>query len=86
MRGVVTGIEADGVMARVELVVSNPTRLVALIPLAAVDELSLCPGVAATAIVAATSIEVQDERRGQRLASSDVRLLPPRLSEATRRG
>jgi len=57
--GTVTGVELDGLMARVELVVDDPVRLVAVITREAAEELELRPGMAATAIVKATSVMVQ---------------------------
>jgi molybdopterin-binding protein len=59
IRGVVTEVKADGPTAQVELVVSNPVRLVAVLAREAVDELGLRPGMAATAIVNPSSIVVQ---------------------------
>ena len=59
LRAVVTDVKADGLMAQVEMVVSDPVRLVAVITRDAMDELDLRPGMAATAIVKSTSIIVQ---------------------------
>jgi molybdopterin-binding protein len=57
--GVVTDVRIDGLMAQVELVVSDPVRLVALITRDAAEELELRPGMPATAIVKSTSVMVQ---------------------------
>lgn len=57
--GVVTDVRVDGLMAQVELVVSEPVRLVAVVTRDAVEDLDLKPGDAATAIVKSTSLMVQ---------------------------
>lgn len=56
--GVVRSIEADGVMAIVEIE-AGPHRITAAITRDAVDELGLAPGVPATAAVKATSVMVE---------------------------
>lgn len=58
-RGVVQRVEVDGLLAQVELEVSDPTRLTAIITRAAVEELGLKPGMAATGVVKATSVMVE---------------------------
>src|SRR5262249_62347015 len=57
--GIVTDVKVDGLMAQVELVVSDPVRLVAVVTRDAVDELGLKPGMAATAIVKSTNVIIQ---------------------------
>jgi len=57
--GVVTDVKVDGLIAQVEMVVSDPVRLVALVTRDAVEELRLRPGMSATAIVKSTSVMVQ---------------------------
>ncbi|MGZ4354778.1 MAG: TOBE domain-containing protein [Gaiellaceae bacterium] len=57
--GIVTEVRVDGLMAQVELVVSEPVRLVAVVTRDAVEDLDLKPGDAATAIVKSTSLMVQ---------------------------
>ena len=57
--GIVTDVKVDGLMAQVEMVISDPVRLTALVTSDAVDELQLRPGMAATAIVKSTSVMVQ---------------------------
>ena len=57
--GVVTDVKIDGLVAQVEMVVSDPVRLVALVTRYAVEELQLRPGMSATAIVKSTSVMVQ---------------------------
>jgi molybdopterin-binding protein len=59
IRAVVTEVKSDGLMAQVEMVVSDPARLVAVITTDAMEDLGLRPGMAATAIVKSTSIIVQ---------------------------
>jgi molybdopterin-binding protein len=57
--GIVREVEIDGFLARVEIQVTEPTRVVAIITREAVDELGLKAGVAATAIVKSTSVMVE---------------------------
>jgi molybdopterin-binding protein len=58
-RGVVRAVEIDGFLARVELDVAAPARVVAIITREAAEELELRPGRAATAIVKSTSVMVE---------------------------
>jgi molybdopterin-binding protein len=58
-RGVVRAVEIDGFLARVELDVTAPARVVAIITREAAEELDLQPGRAATAIVKSTSVMVE---------------------------
>jgi molybdopterin-binding protein len=55
----VTDVKVDGLMAQVELVVSEPMRLVAVVTRDAIEELGLKEGMAATAIVKSTNVMVQ---------------------------
>jgi molybdopterin-binding protein len=55
----VTEVQVEGLMAQVELVVSDPVRLVAIVTRDAVDELRLKKGMAATAIVKSTNVMIQ---------------------------
>jgi molybdopterin-binding protein len=55
----VTAVEVEGLMAQVELVVSEPVRLVAVVTRDAVEELGLKEGMPATAIVKSTNVMVQ---------------------------
>ena len=57
--GIITDVKVDGLVAQVEMVVSDPVRLVALVTRDAVEELQLRPGMSATAIVKSTSVMVQ---------------------------
>jgi molybdopterin-binding protein len=56
---IVTDVKTDGLMAQVEMVVSDPARLVAVVTRDAVDELGLKKGMAATAIVKSTNVIIQ---------------------------
>ena len=58
-RGVVRDVTVDGLVAQVEIQVTEPTLVVALVTRAAVEELGLKPGVAATGVVKATSVMVE---------------------------
>jgi molybdopterin-binding protein len=57
--GTVTAVKTDGLMAQVELVVTEPARIVALVTRDAVEELQLKPGMAVTALVKSTSVMVE---------------------------
>jgi molybdopterin-binding protein len=56
---VITDVRVEGLVAQVEMVVSDPVRLVALVTRDAVEELELRKGMSATAIVKSTSVMVQ---------------------------
>ena len=58
-RGIVTDVKVDGLMAQVEMVVSDPVRLVAIVTRDAVEELGIRNGMATTAIVKATNVMIQ---------------------------
>jgi molybdopterin-binding protein len=58
-RGVVRAVEVEGFLARVELDITAPTRVVAIITREAVEELDLKAGRAATAVVKSTSVMVE---------------------------
>lgn len=58
-RGIVTDVKVDGLMAQVEMVVSDPVRLVAIVTRDAVEELGLKNGMTTTAVVKATSVMVE---------------------------
>lgn len=57
--GVVRSVEVDGFLARVEIDVTEPGRIVAVITREAAEELGLRPGDAASAVVKATSVMIQ---------------------------
>jgi molybdopterin-binding protein len=56
---VVTEVKVDGLIAQIEMVVTEPVRLVAVVTRDAVEELGLKNGMAATAVVKSTSVMVQ---------------------------
>ncbi len=57
--GTITSVKTDGLMAQVELVVTEPARVVALVTRDAVEELGLAPGMPVTALVKSTSVMVE---------------------------
>jgi molybdopterin-binding protein len=59
LRGTVTEVRVEGLLAQVELTVTEPARVVAVVTSDAVDELGLKPGMAATAVVKSTSVMVE---------------------------
>ena len=59
LRGTVTEIRVEGLLAQVELTVTEPARVVAVVTRDAVEELGLKPGMAATAVVKSTSVMVE---------------------------
>ena len=58
--GIVTDVQVDGLMAQVELVVTDPVRLVAVVTRDAVEELGLKNGMVATAIIKSTNVILQN--------------------------
>jgi molybdopterin-binding protein len=59
LRGTVTDVKVEGLIAQVEVVVDEPARVVAIVTADAVAELGLEPGMPATAVVKATSVMLQ---------------------------
>ena len=59
LKGTVTEVKVDGLVAQVELVVDEPARLVSIVTADAVHELGLRPGMPAAAVVKATSVMVE---------------------------
>ena len=59
LRGTVRSVEVEGLLAQVEILVTEPTHIVAIVTRDAVEELGLEPGSAATAIVKSTSVMVE---------------------------
>jgi molybdopterin-binding protein len=57
--GTVREVKVDGLLAQVELIVTEPARVVAIVTRDAIEELGLEPGAAATAIVKSTSVMVE---------------------------
>jgi molybdopterin-binding protein len=58
-RGIVRSVEVDGFLARVEIDVTEPSRVVAIVTREAVEELGLAPGVSAAGVVKSTSVMVE---------------------------
>lgn len=58
-RGTVREVKVEGLLAQVELIVTEPARVVAIVTRDAVEELGLEPGSPATAIVKSTSVMVE---------------------------
>ena len=59
LRGTVQSVEVDGLLAQVEILVTEPTRVVAIVTRDAVEELGLEAGSSATAVVKSTSVMVE---------------------------
>jgi molybdopterin-binding protein len=57
--GTVSSVQIDGLLAQVEILVTDPVRVVAIVTRDAVEELGLKPGAPATAIVKSTSVMVE---------------------------
>src|SRR5262245_57358502 len=60
-QGVVRDVKVYGLLAQVELDVTEPTRILAIITRDAVEDLGLRKGMPATALVKATSVMVRSE-------------------------
>ncbi len=58
-RGVIREIEIDGFLARIELDVTEPTRVVAIVTRESVEQLGLEVGGSAAAVVKSTSVMVE---------------------------
>ena len=58
-RGVVRSVEVDGLLARVEIDVTEPSRVVAIVTRESAEELRLKPGMSAAGVVKATSVMVE---------------------------
>ncbi|MFL5920641.1 MAG: molybdopterin-binding protein [Gaiellaceae bacterium] len=59
LKGTVTDVRVEGLIAQVELAVDEPARLVAIVTADAVADLGLKPGMPAAAVVKATSVMVE---------------------------
>jgi molybdopterin-binding protein len=57
--GIVRSVEVDGLLARIEIDVTEPARAVAIITREAAEELGLREGMRASAVVKATSVMVE---------------------------
>ena len=58
-RGIVRSVEIDGLIARVEIDVTEPARVVAIVTRESVEELGLRPGMSAAGVVKSTSVMVE---------------------------
>jgi molybdopterin-binding protein len=58
-RGVVQDVQLDGLLARIEIEVTEPARVVAIITRESAEELGLKAGTSAAAVVKATSVMVE---------------------------
>jgi molybdopterin-binding protein len=58
-RGVVRSVEVDGLLAKVEIDVTEPARVVAIITRESAEELGLKAGMSAAGVVKATSVMVE---------------------------
>ena len=58
-RGVVRSVELDGLLAKVEIDVTEPARVVAIITRESAEELGLEPGMSAAGVVKSTSVMVE---------------------------
>jgi molybdopterin-binding protein len=59
LRGVVRSVDTDGLLAQVEIDVTGPARIVAIITREAAEALQLKPGASAAAVVKATSVMIE---------------------------
>jgi molybdopterin-binding protein len=58
-RGIVRAVEIDGLLARIEIDVTEPSRVVAIITRESAEELGLKPGMSAAGVVKSTSVMVE---------------------------
>lgn len=58
-RGVVRDVKVEGLLAEVELEVTEPSRVIAIVTRESAERLALQPGTEATAVVKATSVMVE---------------------------
>jgi len=58
-QGIVREVKREGLLAQVEIDVTEPARVVALITREAAEELGLEPGMSAAGVVKATSVMVE---------------------------
>jgi molybdopterin-binding protein len=58
-RGIVRSVELDGLLAKVEIDVTEPSRVVAIVTRESVDELGLKAGMSAAGVVKSTSVMVE---------------------------
>ncbi len=58
-RGVVRSVELDGLLAKIEIDVTEPARVVAIVTRESAEELGLKAGMSAAGVVKATSVMVE---------------------------
>jgi len=58
-RGIVRSVEVDGLLARVEIDVTEPSRVVAIVTRESVEELGLKAGMSAAGVIKSTSVMVE---------------------------
>ena len=58
-RGIVRSVEVDGLLARVEIDVTEPSRVVAIVTRESAEELGLKAGMSAAGVVKSTSVMVE---------------------------
>jgi len=58
-RGIVRSVEVNGLLARIEIDVTEPSRVVAIVTRESVEELGLKAGVSAAGVVKSTSVMVE---------------------------
>ncbi len=58
-RGIVRSVEVDGLIARIEIDVTEPVRVVAIVTRESVEELALRAGMSAAGVVKSTSVMVE---------------------------
>lgn len=58
-RGVIRSVEVDGLLARVEIDVTEPARVVAIVTRESAEELKLKPGLSAAGVVKSTSVMIE---------------------------
>lgn len=58
-RGIVRNVEVDGLLARIEIDVTEPSRLVAIVTRESAEELGLKAGMSAAGVVKSTSVMVE---------------------------
>lgn len=58
-RGVIRSVELEGLLARVEIDVTEPSRVVAIVTRESVEELGLKAGMSAAGVVKSTSVMVE---------------------------
>lgn len=58
-RGVVRSVQVEGLLAQVEIDVTEPARVVAIITRESAEQLGLKPGMSAAGVVKATSVMVE---------------------------